>query len=74
MNPKYFYICTIIVAVLGILAYSPIVLAPGIIEPVLFGLPRTLWAGLLIYIAIVLLTVVAIYVHPDREKIKREES
>ena len=74
MNPRYFYACTIMVALLCLLAYSPVVIAPGVIEPVLLGLPRTLWAGLLIYIVIVILTVVAIFVHPDREKIKREES
>ena len=33
--------------------------------PTLWGLPRTLWLGLLIYLAIVAVTFVATRVHPD---------
>ena len=38
---------------------------PGNPEPSLFGLPRTLWLGLLAYIALVIVTFIGTRVHPD---------
>jgi hypothetical protein len=71
MNQKkkrlYWNLCSLAVVVLCILALSPLVLPPGQIEPAIASLPRALWAGILIYCGIVVLTIIAIRVDPDDE-------
>jgi hypothetical protein len=57
--------CCAVMVVLCILALSPLVLAPGQPNPMLWGLPRTLWLGLLIYGLMVLVTFIATRVYPQ---------
>ncbi len=62
---RYWQICLIGSIILIVLSYSPIVLSPSNPEPYLFGLPRTLWAGILTYIGIIILVWIGTRVHPD---------
>lgn len=59
------YACTASVILLCALCFTPLVIPAGESQPTLLGLPRSLWLGLLIYSIIVLLTFVAIRVHPE---------
>jgi hypothetical protein len=58
-------LCIACAVLLFLFAFSPIVLSPGNPEPSLLGLPRTLWLGLLAYIALVTVTFIGTRVHPD---------
>ena len=53
--------------VLSVLTFTPLVIPAGRYEPMLAGVPLTLWAGIAIVIAMLALTVVGAYVHPDQE-------
>jgi hypothetical protein len=59
------YACTAGVVLLCALCFSPLVIPAGESQPALMGLPRSLWLGLLLYIGVVLLTVIATRVHPE---------
>jgi len=60
-------LCCGVVFALSVLAFSPIVLAPGIHTPELFGIPRTLWLGILLDVALVAMTLIGGIVHPANE-------
>jgi len=45
-------------AILTILALSPLVIPQGEFHPIFIHLPRTLWAGIIIYIFMILLTLI----------------
>ncbi len=45
--------------VVSVLTFTPLVIPPSQCEPVLLGLPRTLWAGMLVAIVLVGLTALA---------------
>lgn len=53
--------------VLSLLTFTPLVLAPGHHTPELFGIPRTLWLGILIAFALVAVTFVGGLMHPENE-------
>lgn len=55
--------CALFVLV-TILAFSPLVIPKGQFQPELFGVPYTLWTGILVTIALVSLTFVGTKVHP----------
>ena len=57
--------CSVGVIVLCILAFSPLMIPTGKSDPLLWGIPRTLWAGMLVYVVIVVLTFIGTRVHPD---------
>ena len=63
-------ICCVLAIVLMVLAFSPVFIPQGKIDPKLMGMPYTLWSGILLCIVMVILTYVATLVHPGR----REES
>ena len=42
----YWRLCSIAVAVLSVLTFTPLVTPPGRYEPMLGGVPLTLWAGI----------------------------
>ena len=56
--------CCGIVIVLSILAFSPIVLTQGKYTPELFGVPRTLWIGIILAFGLVAMTLIGGIVHP----------
>jgi len=57
--------CSIGVVALCVLAFSPLVIPTGKSEPLLLGIPRTLWTGILVYVVIVVLTFIGTRIHPD---------
>ncbi len=57
-------LCSGIVIALSALTFTPVVLTPGLHLPMLFGTPRTLWLGILIAVAIVVVTFIGGFVHP----------
>ncbi len=57
--------CSISVVALCVLAFSPIIIPTEGSAPLLWGIPRTLWAGMLVYVTIVVLTFIGTRVHPD---------
>lgn len=55
-------------ALVSLLAFTPLVIPSGVTEPWLLGMPRTLWTGILITIALVFLTFLAArYSPPEAE-------
>lgn len=56
---KAYYACFAAAALLSALALSPLVIPTGVAEPWVLGMPRTLWAGILITGALVFLTFLA---------------
>jgi len=61
------YTCTAGVVLLCALCFSPLVIPAGQSEPVLLGLPRTLWLSMLIYMVLVVLTFIATRAHPEAD-------
>lgn len=49
--------------ILSVLIFTPVVIPKNRFTPELFGLPYTLWMGLVVYIAFVLLILIGISVH-----------
>ena len=64
-NNTLWKVCCALVIVLATLAFTPLVIPAGRYEPLLLGMPRTLWTGLLIAWAIVGLTCVGALVRTD---------
>ena len=61
----YWRLCCLVFVALSILSFTPLVIPPGITEPLFGNLPRTLWTGILIAFAMLILTLVGVFVHPD---------
>ncbi|MCH8902872.1 MAG: hypothetical protein IIA45_03035 [Bacteroidetes bacterium] len=65
MKAKVWNACIIMAIVISIIAFTPVVIPEKIAAPFLYGLPRTLWVGLLISLLFIGLTVVGYFVSPD---------
>ena len=65
--------CLLAAICLSIITFSPLVLSPGVIEPLVFGLPRTLWTGLLVAAGFLLATLVGAAVHPGQDEPNRHQ-
>lgn len=64
-NPAiYWKLCCAGAILLAVLTLTPLVIPAGVATPLLGGVPRTLWAGILIAIAFVVLTFIGSRVHP----------
>ena len=63
----YWRLCCLKVVMLSALAFTPLVIPAGQYEPMLAGVPLTLWAGIGIAVALVALTWIGTRVHPDNE-------
>ncbi len=61
----FWKICVAAVGLLCLLSFTPLVIPPGVLDPSFLGIPRTLWAGILIYVAIVVVTFIGTLVHPE---------
>jgi hypothetical protein len=59
-------ICCGLAILLMVLAFTPVFIPTGVIEPKLWGMPYTLWSGLVLCIVMVLITYVATLAHPGR--------
>jgi len=64
----YWRICTILVPVLVVLAYTPLLIPDGVYKPMLLGLPYTLWTSFIITVVLVALTYIGAKVHPGSDK------
>ena len=65
---KYWTICVVIAIILIILAFTPIALPKGVYEPMVFGLPFSLWFSFLITVSLVILTYIGAHVHPGADE------
>lgn len=71
MNKKRIWqLCVTAVVLIIILTFSPVITGDGKINPFLFGLPYTLWTGILLTIALVVITYIGGSVVPDEEEDK----
>lgn len=61
-------ICVTAVIVIIAVTFSPLVIAPGKINPSVFGFPFTLWISILTTIALVVLTYIGGLVSPNDEE------
>jgi hypothetical protein len=61
-------LCVTLVILIIILTFSPLITGKGKTEPFLFGLPYTLWTGILLTIALVIITLIAGNAITDEEE------
>jgi uncharacterized membrane protein len=59
------------IIIITFMIFTPIVTPNGEYNPELFGMPYTLWTGMLIYIILVILNIIGVTVH---SKIYMEEN
>jgi len=67
-DKRLWYSTVIIAIIFVILTFTPLVTPSGKYTPTLFGLPYTLWTGILISLGLVVITTVATFVHPGSEE------
>jgi len=61
-------ICTLVVPILIILAYTPLMIPKGVYKPMLLGFPYTLWTSFIITVVLVALTYIGARVHPGNDE------
>jgi hypothetical protein len=61
-------LCCLCSILLSFLAFTPVVIPSKTIEPFVFGMPRTLWAGLLISLGLMVVTIVGACVADSEEE------
>jgi len=66
-SPIFWRLCWVGAVLLCVLTFTPLVIPSGQFMPLLAGMPRTLWAGILIYIGLVLLTLIATSIYRERD-------
>lgn len=66
-RPLYWRLCYLGAVVLCVLTFTPLVIPSGRFMPLVAGTPRALWAGILIYVGLVLLTFVATSIYGERD-------
>lgn len=71
-HPLYWRVSCAAVLVLSVLTFTPAVIPEGVTEPALLGVPRTLWAGILLTVALVAMTYIGARVHPGHPDTERE--
>jgi hypothetical protein len=57
-------ICIVIFIVLTIISFTPLIIPQGRYSPELLGIPYTMWTGFLATLALVILTLIGMKVHP----------
>ena len=62
---KTWYLWLGAAGLLSALALSPLVIPAGVTEPTILGMPRTLWAGIVVTIGLVFCTFMAARHAPD---------
>lgn len=60
----YWRLCYGGVFVLSVLAFTPLVIPSGVVQPIVLGMPYTLWVGILLTVVLVGLTYVATRLYP----------
>ena len=71
-HPVYWKVSCAAVFFLSVLTFTPVVIPEGVAEPALLGVPRTLWAGFLLTVALVAMTYIGARVHPGHPDTDRE--
>ncbi|MFH0757976.1 MAG: hypothetical protein V2B15_11875 [Bacteroidota bacterium] len=71
-NKRNWSICTLLVAALVVLGYTPLMIPHGIYKPMIFGIPYSLWTSILVTMALVALTFVGSKVHPGSDEGEEE--
>ena len=61
-------LCIAGMVALCVLSFTPLVIPAGQSTPMVLGVPRTLWLGILIYAAMVVLTWIGTRVHPEADQ------
>lgn len=61
-------LCRIMVVILSIFAFSPLTLSQNNPYPYLFGLPRTLWIGIIISLAFIFVTIIGALCDDNKAK------
>jgi uncharacterized membrane protein len=56
-------LCRLSAIILSIIVFTPLVIPEGVYLPGLFGLPYTLWMGMCVYGAFIILIVAGVYLH-----------
>lgn len=51
------------IIIISILVFTPVITSNGEYNPELFGMPYTLWTGMIVYILLVSLNVIGVSVH-----------
>jgi hypothetical protein len=69
---KLWYLCLSGAALLSVLSFTPVVIPYGTTGPLLSGVPRTFWLGIVMYFGIVILTFIGTRVYPGNEKGDKE--
>lgn len=69
----YWRITWISALIVALITFTPLVTPQGEYAPMVLGLPRTMWAGILVAVVLVVLTLVASYVHPNDQQNKEEK-
>jgi heme A synthase len=67
-NKRLWNICVISVILIIAITFSPLIIAPGKINPSVYGLPFTLWISILTTIALVIFTYIGGLVSPNDEE------
>ena len=62
----WWLVCKISVLILLLLAFTPLITPSGVFKPSFFGLPYTLWVGMIHAMVIVCITWIATQVHPGK--------
>lgn len=68
----YWWGCVLGVVTLSILTFTPVVSPSGEAGPSVAGMPRALWAGILITVFLVILTAIGARVYPTSDKEQEE--
>lgn len=72
-NNIYWKLCCAGVFLLSALTFTPLIMTAGRFEPMLAGIPFTLWATILIGFALLLLTFIGSRVHGGEDYSEEEE-
>ena len=68
-DQKGWRVCIIIYLILTTISFTPLLIPQNQFKPELFGIPYTMWAGFIVTLALVVLTLIGMKVHPgDKEK------
>ena len=60
-------LCIVGIVALCVVSFTPLVIPADKSTPMFLGVPRTLWAGILVYAAMVVLTFIGTRVHPEAD-------
>lgn len=69
---KYWKVCCGIAIILSLITFTPLVIPQGVYEPMLMGIPYTLWTSFIITVLLVILTYIGTIVHPGVHKEDKE--